>query len=270
MVSSFFPAGQPRSQYRYELRSLTYVTLGEGNRGVIRNLSHEGAAIQAVAPLHCGQQVRISIELKMPRCRVEAQGQVSWANSSGQCGIQFIGLSDATRQQIDGWIFSNLLDSFARETANQPIFGAAPVVPIRPEENSHLIVSGTPRPSIRMGPERVASVEPMLSIREERDMAALGLNPGEQLNWLSRPLSARTQVWMVNSLVMAAGFFLFAVIFLAIAHEVPRWQLTLSASLAVVAFVGGAYWALFVVFGRVSLGTRVTRISGIEERKSSP
>ena len=55
----------------------------------MRNLSHEGAALQAVAPLRQEQRVRLRFELRFPRVRVDAWGRVSWANSSGQCGIRF-------------------------------------------------------------------------------------------------------------------------------------------------------------------------------------
>jgi hypothetical protein len=248
-----FPALQPRSQYRYELRSLTYVTLDDSNHGVIRNLSHQGVMVQALTPLRSGQPVKLAFDLRVPRIRVEAEGLVSWANSSGACGIRFVGLSDNTRLRIDEWIFSNLLDSIAREGANQPIFGGA-AVPISPEADHNLILSGLPRPAIRMRSTYIAPVEP-ISTRPERPVPE---SAQAELSWLSRPLSARTLAWMVNSLVFTAGLLLFALIFLAIVHEVPRWQLTLGASIAAAVFVAGTYWALFATFGGDSFGARLT------------
>jgi hypothetical protein len=35
------------------------------------------------------QRVRLRFELRGPRVRVETYGHVSWAHSSGQCGIRF-------------------------------------------------------------------------------------------------------------------------------------------------------------------------------------
>jgi len=60
---------------------------------------------------------------------------------------------------------------------------------------------------------------------------------------------------------------LFAFIFLSIAHELPRWPLTLSAVFAAAVFVSAAYWFLFAVFGAPSLGARLAReaSSGEEE-----
>src|SRR5260370_37322 len=63
MQSASFPARQARSHYRHELRTLTYVTLDEANGGVIRNLNHEGVAVQAVGALRVQQRVRLRFEL---------------------------------------------------------------------------------------------------------------------------------------------------------------------------------------------------------------
>ena len=79
MQSATFPARQARTHYRHELRTLTYVTLDEANGGIVRNLSHEGVAVQAVAPLRQEQRVRLRFELRFPRLRIDTSGQVSWA-----------------------------------------------------------------------------------------------------------------------------------------------------------------------------------------------
>jgi PilZ domain len=259
-----FPALQPRSQCRFELRSLTSVTLDQSNRGVVRNLSHEGVMVRVLAPLHSGQRVKLSFDLRLPRLRVEAEGQVRWTNSLGACGIRFVGLSEDSRRRIDEWIFSNLLQS--REAANRPVFGS-PVVPISPQQDGNLIISGAPRPPIRMPPSSVAPAEP-ISTAPGRPNLAVAKSARAELSWLSRPLSARTLAWMVHGLVFAAGLLLFALIFLAIVHELPRWQLTLAASLAAAVFVAGTYWALFAAFGGASFGARVAGDhSGAEAKK---
>ena len=123
-----FPERQARTQYRHELRTLTYVTLDDANGGIIRNLNHEGVAVQAVGALRPQQRVRLRFELRFPRLRVETSGEVSWASRSGQCGIRFVDLPASTRRHIDEWIFSNLLDAIAREAAHpRSIFGSAVV-----------------------------------------------------------------------------------------------------------------------------------------------
>src|SRR5579872_2721807 len=241
MQVASFPPQRARAQYRHELRTLTYVTLDEENGGIVRNLSHEGVAVQAVGGLRQDQRVRLRFDLRFPRLRVDTRGQVSWANAAGQCGIQFVDLPAELRVQIDEWIFSNLLASLAREVTNpRSIFGPS-VISIVPEENDGLVVSTPPRLPIAMHP------------------LATEANQEAELSWLSRPLSARTLTWIVDSLILTAGLLLFALIFLSIAHELPEWQLTLSGALAAAVFVAGAYWTLFAVIGGPSLGARLAQ-----------
>ena len=110
MEAAVSPARQARSKHRHDLRTLTYVTLDQANGGIVRNLSHEGIGVQAVAALRPTQQVRVRFELRGPRLRVEARGEVTWATTSGQCGIRFLDLSPRMIRQINEWIFGNLLE----------------------------------------------------------------------------------------------------------------------------------------------------------------
>ena len=59
MEAAVSPARQARSKHRHDLRTLTYVTLDQANGGIVRNLSHEGIGVQAVAALCPTQQVRV-------------------------------------------------------------------------------------------------------------------------------------------------------------------------------------------------------------------
>jgi len=278
MQSASFPERQSRSHYRHELRTLTYVILDEANGGIIRNLSHEGVAVQAVGALRAEQRIRLRFELRSPRLRVDAYGKVSWSNPSGQCGIRFVDLPERTSHQINQWIFSNLLDIVGPGAAHsEPIF-EDPVVPIAGQDNPFagsdgLTLSASARPSIRL--------ESGFMPRDEADEApdfasALGSEEysddpaGEafgQLNWLSRPISARTLAWLVDGLVVIAGFLLFGVIFLSIAQELPQWPVTLSAAVGAAAFVSVTYWSLFAILGGPSLGVRLARATGDSERK---
>jgi hypothetical protein len=281
MQSVSFPARRARTYYRHELRTLIYVTLDEVNGGIIRNINHEGVAVQAVAAMRPQQRVRLRFELKFPRLRVETNGQVSWASPSGQCGIRFVDLPARTRQQIDEWIFSNLVDAIARADAHpRSIFGASVVSIAREEnvrhenareeslraqnaqeENDGLTLSAAPRPAIRLEHQH-----------SEEDLADRFADPAgdpyAQLNWLSRPLSGRTLSWLVDSLVVTAALLMFALIFLSIAHELPSWPLALGTAAAAAVFVAAAYWGVFAVFGGPSLGARLARaISGFEDEE---
>jgi hypothetical protein len=244
-----------RSHYRHELRTLVYVTLDDGNGGIIRNLSHEGLSVQAVARLRPEQRVRVRFELRSPRLRVEVRGQVSWSTASGQCGIRFADLPARTAYQIDEWIFANLLDALARGAANlRPMFGTA----VARDEEDGLVVSTMPRAAICLQPPAGVAEDSGLQaavgeVYEVRPLAA-------ELNWLSRPLSGRTVAWMVDGLALIAAALLFSLTFLSIAHELPPWQISLCAALAASVFIAGSYWFLFCFFGRASLGARLARV----------
>jgi hypothetical protein len=268
------PARPARTHYRHELRTLTYVTFDEANGGIIRNLNHEGVAVQAVVPLCQHQRVRLRFELKFPRVRVETQGQVSWISSTGQCGIRFVDLPTRSSHQINEWIFSNLLDAIAREAGHRrSIFGASVVSIVReenaPEENDGLTLSPPPRPAIRLEPSFIRRDEPQILHRHrEEEIANSVYERHAQLNWLSRPLSGRTLAWLVDSLVVIAALLLFALIFLSLAHELPPWPLALGSASAAAVFVAAAYWAVFAVFGGPSMGARLAQAaSRLEEER---
>jgi hypothetical protein len=268
MQSASFPERQSRSHYRHELRTLTYVILDEANGGIIRNLNHEGVAVQAVGALRAQQRIRLRFELRFPRLRVDACGQVSWANPSGQCGIRFVDLPERTHHQINQWIFSNLLDAAGPDAAHrQPMFEAL-LGPMVEQENSSaeqdgLSLSANPRPAIRLEHgfippnEARGSAVPNENHSERSSLEALA-----ELDWLFRPISAQTLAWFVDGLVIIAALLLFGLIFLSIAHELPQWPLTVGAIAAAAAFIASAYWSLFTIFGGRSLGARLAGATG--------
>jgi hypothetical protein len=79
-------------------------------------------------------------------------------------------------------------------------------------------------------------------------------------DWLSQPLSGRGLIWTINTLVIVAALLLFAVVFLSITGEPPRWPLTTAGATAI--FVGALYWGFFRLFGGASPGERLARMAG--------
>ena len=260
-----FPARQARSHYRHDLRTLTYVTLDSANGGIVRNLNSEGVAVQAVAPLREQQRVRLRFDLRFPRLRVDSFGEVSWAGSSGRCGIRFVELPAQTARQINQWIFSNLLDEASRESEGRSIFGMpSPLLGMEAvdednlEEIDGLSLSAAARPAIRIEPRCEERSESQIASKlHEGNLLDSDYETDAKLNWLSRPISGQTLAWMVDSLVMIAGWLLFGLIFLSIAHELPPWQLTAGGASSAAVLVAAMYWALFAVFGEASLGARL-------------
>jgi PilZ domain len=269
MQSQSFPARGVNRQYRHELHTLTYVTLDAANGGIVRNLSQDGVAVQAVAALRQQQCVRVRFELRVPRLRIDASGQVSWANSTGQCGIRFTDLSEHTRQQIGEWIFSSLLDTMAREAQNPSSIFASSADVVQQEgleESVGLTSSPGPRPVIRLegrsSPEIDARTGIDAPIPQQDEVEGL---PDELP--LSRSLSGRTLAWLVDSLIVVAGLCLFILVFLSIARELPQWRLTLGAALVAATFIVAAYRMISIAFGGVSLGARLAQAASESPEK---
>lgn len=276
MDAGVSPARQARAQHRHELRTLTYGTLEQANGGIIRNLSHEGIGVQAVAAVRPRQQLRVRFELRYPRLRVETRGEVMWSTFSGQCGIRFLDLSPRMTRHINEWIFGNLLEGMSLPAdRTDSIFvesklvesklagssfraakAAVSDVPNAAEQDDGLMISAAPMKAIEL-PTRP---EPLETASACEDVAEIAPHPPPELDWLSQPLSGRGLAWTVNTLVMVAALLLFALVFLSVTRESPRWPVAMVAGAAI--FVAALYWGFFKIFGGASLGARLARPAG--------
>jgi len=250
MEAGLSPARQARAKHRHELRTLTYVTLDQANGGIVRNLSHEGIGVQAVAAVRPQQRLRVRFELRNPRVRVEARGEVTWSTISGQCGIRFVELSPRMTRQINEWIFGNLLDgvSLHAEQAG-PMFADAASVQVG---DDGLMVSAFPLKVIEL-PAR-ADAASHVDLRVDTGEFAT------ELDWLSQPLSGRGLIWTINSLVIVAALLLFALVFLSVTGEAPAWPGAMVSGAAIL--VAALYWGFFQLFGGTSPGARLARLVG--------
>ena len=253
METVLTPVRSARVHYRHDLRSLIYVVLDTGNGGIIRNLSDRGAGIQAVGALRANQTVRIQFELRFPRLRIDTRAEVIWSASSGQCGVRFLDLPPRQARQIDEWILGNLLECIPHNTSAN-IF-ALPVGPEPVVKEDGLLVSAASR--------NVIALEPPKRVREGelQNRGASGRDASMELDWLSQPLSGRSVAWMVDSLIVVAALLLFSLIFLSVAHELPRWPLSLGLGLGAAIFVVAFYWGFFRYFAGASLGERLARLT---------
>jgi PilZ domain len=301
METGVSPARQLRTQYRHELRTLTYVTLDQANGGIIRNITHEGIGAQLVAAVRPRQQLRVRFELRYPRLRVETRGEVVWATFSGQCGIRFLGLSPRLARQVNEWILGNLLegadihasshpdshaDSSDDEMRQQGLLASVPELRrgmhefVLPDENPAdpeapapgLMISPMPvkvielpsKPDLRKAEFNTALLRPSEKLSEvpKAESHLYSTLHDEDLDWLSRPLSARGLAWTVNSLAVVAGLLLFALVFLFVTRELPKWPIALTGAAAV--FIAAFYWAFFRWFGGASPGARLARLAGYQ------
>jgi hypothetical protein len=261
-----FPSRQPRTTHRYELRSLTPVTM-EGNTGIVRNLSSRGLGVQAISSLRPQQRVNLHFSLRSPRLKVDAPGEVIWTDSSNFCGIAFLDLPSRLSHQIDEWIFSNLVDIARGQDDDGSLFfgSSAHTFPQAQDQTDidGLTLSSTSREPIRLGAD--LSIPSQNLNARAFDLASDDAAAGAQLNWLSRPLSPKALAWAVDGLLIFAALLLFIFIFLSIAHELPPWPQTLGFVVTIGVLILLVYRGLFGSLGG-TLGDRLTRMDGDQEK----
>lgn len=298
------PAREARLRHRHGVRTLSYVTLDQGNGGILLNLTRNGVAVQTVASVRIGQQVQVRFDLLAPRVRVNARGEVIWATSSGRCGIRFLDLSAQSARQLDEWTFAKLLEGasplshpaesmFAEgpnRLAVRPVekrIRRADIVTDHDEEHESL---GKQHDSdelanpgdamvenLIVSPGRVKTIElPTLdegrqtSISEATPVTFQNPNaqPEGQLDWLSQPLSGRSLAWTVDALVVAAAWLLSVLVFLSVLREIPKWPVMMVSGAAVV--VAGLYWGFFRMFAGASLGAKLAQLAATEQTQDEP
>ena len=252
-------------QYRHELRTLTYVTLDQANGGIVRNLTHEGIGVQAVAAVRPRQQVRVRFELRYPRVRIEARGEVVWSTFSGQCGIRFLDMPPRMSRQIDEWVFGNLIEGATFHPEHAGVFAeptSAGGVFTKVDSDDGLMLSAAPHKVIEL-PVRSEAPEDL-----GEDDAPIATAAASELDWLSQPLTGRGLAWTVNTLVIFAAMLLFALIFLSITRAAPRWPWGMAlGAIAVVCFL---YWGFFRMFGGASPGARLARLAESDRGDQEP
>jgi hypothetical protein len=201
------------------------------------------------------QEVRVRFELRYPKLRVEARGQVMWSTVSGQCGIRFIDLPPTLSRDIQQWIFGDLLEAAALHS-NRAMFALPGLREALPIEEDGLLTSATPVKVIDLPP-------PLDHVQNGSLQDLLHEETPAGLDWLLQPLSASGLAWAVNALAMAAELLLFAVIFLSVTHETPSWSVLTTLALLVPAL----YWGFFRIFGGCSLGTRLSRLTDCDDEQ---
>jgi hypothetical protein len=156
-------------------------------------------------------------------------------------------------RQINEWILGDLLAGAALHSESAGTMFAASTSAVRSadgsDEDDGLLVSADLRDVIEL-PARLNRVPGPVE-----DAAA-------QLDWLSQPLSGRSLVWTINTLAVLAALLLFALVFLTVNGEAPRWPLATAGGAAVL--VGGLYWGFFQFLGGSSPGARLARMLGAE------
>ncbi|HLW88171.1 MAG TPA: PilZ domain-containing protein, partial [Terriglobales bacterium] len=106
-VDNSVPPKERRVRVRHPLGALAYLDIGADNGGIILNVSEEGLALQAAAPLD--QQKEISLRIQLPRSEkpIETAARIVWLGQSNrQAGVRFLAMPAAARAQIQEWMRS--------------------------------------------------------------------------------------------------------------------------------------------------------------------
>jgi len=94
-----------RAHFRQPVRSLAYVELGEGNGGIVLNVSETGIAVQAVMSLLSDDLPCLRVQLAHSKKIIEAKGSITWTDALRKtAGVEFVDLSQEARSLLREWV----------------------------------------------------------------------------------------------------------------------------------------------------------------------
>jgi len=221
------PESNRRRHYRQKVRNLAYISWDSSSRGVLRDLSQSGAAVQVLGPLHLNQQMHLRLDLSNPRTRVEGQGRVVWTDSLGQAGLEFLDVPQRSHRLLKDWLLTQVLAD-AHRAAGDPAAG--------------LLFSFTSRPTIRLEP---AKSQPHL-----------------QLLWFR--VRADRFARFVDCVALLCAVLLFNVMALSMTDTLPSWPVAVALVLAVTTVFAGLYWFLFSKWFGITPGHRLAELASHE------
>ncbi len=203
-----------RQALRQPVHSLAYVDLGRGNGGVVLDLSETGVALHAVQPLgrEC-DPLGLEFHLLETSARVQARGEVVWAEQSGRTGIRFVEITRFGRERIKEWMLYNALSAGERETVAEwtrkrhPDLAASAATAVAMRAAG--LVDGTPRL-----PQFVCEIPTTTDLPE-----------------LRRLLSRRLREEPKPGVTVTLATLLFASLVLQISQAPPNWALALMLGL---------------------------------------
>jgi CheY-like chemotaxis protein len=76
--------------------------------GILLDLSEDGVEVLASQPLCPSASLNLQFILPDGATRIDARGEVAWANPNGQCGVRFVGLSQNLRACLRDWVTVNV------------------------------------------------------------------------------------------------------------------------------------------------------------------
>src|SRR5271165_3853529 len=101
-----FMVRERRRYFRYRLEMPVRITLphNQDMTATATNLSEGGMAIRAQGKLPKESQLQIRFTLPATNISLELNGQVAWADGTGDVGIRFIEVPQSSQYQLDKWL----------------------------------------------------------------------------------------------------------------------------------------------------------------------
>src|SRR5277367_5526913 len=117
------PASDRRAHPRQRIRSLSYVQLGDGNGGIVLNISEGGIAVQAAEGLDDSEGLlAMRIEVPRSRKRLEVTGEIVWIGESRkEAGLRFVNPSEEALTRIRAWMAREESPATGQEESEEEI-----------------------------------------------------------------------------------------------------------------------------------------------------
>jgi len=255
--SSFDPPGSAQAAvasrrkgrgYRHKLQTLAYVNLDQANGGILRDISENGLALLAVAPVYANQPVSVRLDLG-PRLQLESAGRIAWSGPMGQAGVEFLDPPPRAKKLLKQYLFAQLL------VRAHEVLGAESIFSQRTSDGAaELHFSTAARPTIQLNAEDIKTI------------AAEGKFPLSGSGWFGRALSAHTVCRLLDGVILTLAVLWFAIVALGMLRELPAWPITFSVLFVAASLFGVAYWLLFVFWIGATPGAHFARLAGNKMR----
>jgi TonB family protein len=155
---------------RRRVRSLAYVELGQGNGGIVLNVSEGGLAVQAVMAVTGDELPDMRLQLAHSNKEIRTKGRVTWTGEFRKlAGIEFVDLSVEALRQIREWIALEEPEERQAETTSRKTLEATdPTIEFPPHLEMPDILPGAAVPSASVPPGMPVSGSSRMATQETK------------------------------------------------------------------------------------------------------
>ncbi len=95
-----------RRAFRVPVQAPVEITLPDTRKvdGILLDLSETGMDVLTAEQLTAGTLLAFQFVVSDGALKIEARGQVAWANANGQNGVHFLDLSDTVKEELKAWL----------------------------------------------------------------------------------------------------------------------------------------------------------------------